>query len=306
MERTQDRAVTDADVAACILVVAESRTLSDLGAACCHAITTLTGSSAAGLYQLKDNRPELLYSWRVPEGFLNEYGARLARSDPMLESIYETMRPVIGDTLRVNSSGKTRLMNELLGRWGFSANMCGPIVQNDKLFGVVYAAKNLGADRYTEKYSEYMHYICRAASVALDGMSAQDRWAAKDVQSPYPAHDFSRKFRNESKLPQRAAEVATLLCQGRTNKEIARMMVISHYTVKEHVSNLCRKFNVQNRTELASRLLEAVGSKGQQSIKVPLRPNKNLCAMYNGSSLGFDALIAHDKQANETYSADYF
>jgi DNA-binding NarL/FixJ family response regulator len=58
-----------------------------------------------------------------------------------------------------------------------------------------------------------------------------------------------------SRLPPRSAHVATGVCRGRTNKEIAREMGISDQTVKEHVANLCRRFGVHNRTELAACLL---------------------------------------------------
>ena len=56
-------------------------------------------------------------------------------------------------------------------------------------------------------------------------------------------------------LPPRSADVAIRVCRGQTNKEIAREMGISDQTVKEHVANLCRRFGVHNRTELAACLL---------------------------------------------------
>ncbi|MGY0574568.1 response regulator transcription factor [Bradyrhizobium sp. RDM12] len=55
--------------------------------------------------------------------------------------------------------------------------------------------------------------------------------------------------------PPRSADVAIRVCRGQTNKEIAREMGISDQTVKEHVANLCRRFGVHNRTELAACLL---------------------------------------------------
>ncbi|MDA9530142.1 hypothetical protein ACM42_17250 [Bradyrhizobium sp. CCBAU 25338] len=58
-------------------------------------------------------------------------------------------------------------------------------------------------------------------------------------------------------LPPRSADVAIRVCRGQTNKEIAREMGISDQTVKEHVANLCRRFGVHNRTELAACLLSA-------------------------------------------------
>jgi len=50
-------------------------------------------------------------------------------------------------------------------------------------------------------------------------------------------------------LTQRQMEVLTLLAQGKTNREIARELVLSERTVHRHISNLYIKLNVRNRAE---------------------------------------------------------
>ncbi len=49
--------------------------------------------------------------------------------------------------------------------------------------------------------------------------------------------------------------VAQLLCQGLSNKEIARQLYISENTVKYHCKQLFKTHNVQCRTELTALLL---------------------------------------------------
>ncbi|MCH5653457.1 helix-turn-helix domain-containing protein [Pseudomonas syringae] len=51
----------------------------------------------------------------------------------------------------------------------------------------------------------------------------------------------------------REQEVLGLLLQGCTNKEIARQLSISDYTVRDHVSSLLRKNQVRTRAELMAR-----------------------------------------------------
>lgn len=51
----------------------------------------------------------------------------------------------------------------------------------------------------------------------------------------------------------REQEVLGLLLQGCTNKEIARQLSISDYTVRDHVSSLLRKNQVKTRVELMAR-----------------------------------------------------
>lgn len=51
-------------------------------------------------------------------------------------------------------------------------------------------------------------------------------------------------------LSPREQEVAALACLGYRNLQIASRLVISQETVKSHMSNVLRKYGVQNRSEL--------------------------------------------------------
>jgi DNA-binding NarL/FixJ family response regulator len=48
------------------------------------------------------------------------------------------------------------------------------------------------------------------------------------------------------------AKVADLVAQGRTNPEIADELLMGRATVKTHVSNILRKLDLTNRTQLAT------------------------------------------------------
>ena len=52
-------------------------------------------------------------------------------------------------------------------------------------------------------------------------------------------------------LTEREREVAALVARGCSNQEIADQLVISHKTVKTHISNILGKLNLQDRTQLA-------------------------------------------------------
>lgn len=51
-------------------------------------------------------------------------------------------------------------------------------------------------------------------------------------------------------LTGRELEVLDSLCQGRSNKEIARDLAIAEVTVKAHVGNIMKKFGAANRTQV--------------------------------------------------------
>ena len=52
-------------------------------------------------------------------------------------------------------------------------------------------------------------------------------------------------------LTVRELEVVRLVATGKSNQEIARILVISDKTVKTHISNILGKLNLQDRTQLA-------------------------------------------------------
>lgn len=58
-----------------------------------------------------------------------------------------------------------------------------------------------------------------------------------------------------SSLTSRELEIAELVASGKTNAEIAQTLVLSVFTVKNHVSSILMKLDVRTRTEAAAVLL---------------------------------------------------
>lgn len=60
----------------------------------------------------------------------------------------------------------------------------------------------------------------------------------------------NRRVREEwETLTDREMDVLKLISQGRSNKEIARTLTISEKTVKNHITNIFRKLQVEDRTQ---------------------------------------------------------
>lgn len=52
-------------------------------------------------------------------------------------------------------------------------------------------------------------------------------------------------------LTERELEVLQYVVKGKTNKEIAQILMITHHTVKAHVASIIRKIGVKNRLDAA-------------------------------------------------------
>lgn len=63
-------------------------------------------------------------------------------------------------------------------------------------------------------------------------------------------------FRSVVTLSRRESEVAELVRDGLTNREIANRLFISERTVEGHVAQICNKLGVRSRIQIATQMLE--------------------------------------------------
>ena len=64
------------------------------------------------------------------------------------------------------------------------------------------------------------------------------------------AEEYNYKIKKWRLLTPREQEIATLICASNTNGEIARRLNISIATVKTHIRNILRKFNLNGKEQL--------------------------------------------------------
>ncbi len=76
---------------------------------------------------------------------------------------------------------------------------------------------------------------------------------------------LSRPSSATDALSQREAELATLIAEGLSNKEISRRLKIEVRTVKNHVHRILTKLRIQRRGEVAH-VLEAFGSAEMRQV----------------------------------------
>ena len=96
-----------------------------------------------------------------------------------------------------------------------------------------------------------------AAEAATRGAGTVDELAARALRSL--GVRTWRRGKAGRALTKREEEVARMVAEGGTNREIASALFLAPKTVERHVSNVLRKLGVRNRTELAARAGDLTG-----------------------------------------------
>lgn len=113
-----------------------------------------------------------------------------------------------------------------------------------------------GAAAYCAKDVEPTRFIAALKEVAVGRYVIQDRILTQkeflawlDEQMEQARHLYSEPGSPFHPLSDREMEVLSCVVMGKSNKEIAAFLGISHQTVKNHVTSILRKFNVEDRTQ---------------------------------------------------------
>ncbi|WFE91909.1 LuxR C-terminal-related transcriptional regulator [Roseibium porphyridii] len=116
--------------------------------------------------------------------------------------------------------------------------------------GQIGAQKMLGTGRYRDerimRRQDGLLFWCRVRGQSLDPSApfARAVWSFADISEDRPITDMSLRER----------QVATLMVEGKTSKEIARVLEISPRTVDIHRARLMKKLGVRNSLELVAHI----------------------------------------------------
>jgi len=109
-----------------------------------------------------------------------------------------------------------------------------------------YCTKDIQPDRLTE----LIFHIVEGDYVMADEVMNEKNfahWLERQLDSA--RRSYSEPGSPFHPLSDREMEVLTLVVDGKSNKEIASQLGISHQTVKNHITSILRKFGVEDRTQ---------------------------------------------------------
>ena len=98
-------------------------------------------------------------------------------------------------------------------------------------------------------------YLSKDASreelvAAITAVSLGRKYFPRDVEQ------YIVERQSHYDLGVRELEVLEMVAKGLTNKEIAQVLHISQYTVRNHISHICSKLEVTDRTEAVAVALQ--------------------------------------------------
>lgn len=120
----------------------------------------------------------------------------------------------------------------------------------------VYASLAAGADGYCMKDIKIERLIpliemVHDGAIWLDPAIARLVMNSMMIRMPDKVREPQSRQRYNVDLTDREMEVLKLLVEGRSNKEIADILVITVHTAKAHVGNIMQKLAVDDRTQAA-------------------------------------------------------
>jgi PAS domain S-box-containing protein len=118
------------------------------------------------------------------------------------------------------------------------------------------------ADERIMKHRSGRLFWCHVSGRSLD---REDPFGC----SVWMFEDISAKRPVTAKLTSREREIAPLLVEGRTSKQIARALGISPRTIDAHRARLMRKLKVSTPTEMVSRLAGLVSATVPSTPRLP-------------------------------------
>lgn len=105
----------------------------------------------------------------------------------------------------------------------------------------IYQAVKAGARGYLSKNAPREKIVAAIETVVAGGTYLPERMV-----------QWIEERESRTGLSVREIEILEMVARGLTNKEIARVLQISHYTVRNHVNHISAKLQVADRTEAAT------------------------------------------------------
>jgi predicted ATPase/DNA-binding SARP family transcriptional activator/DNA-binding CsgD family transcriptional regulator len=227
-----------------------------------HERATTLSEEAAELYRKRGSRGGLRYA-------LNHLGWAA-----LLEGDHERAKALHEESLVLcNEIGDKVIGSGSLEGLACSAASRGEAQSAARLFGAAATlSEAVGAHQTPRERALGEPYLAAARSMLSDAewevlfakgqamsfeKAVEHALSAEELSPPAPpAPEQPSTGAQQPDLTRREKEVAALVAQGLTNRQIASELVLSEHTVHRHVAGILKKLDLHSREQVASRLAE--------------------------------------------------
>ena len=182
-------------------------------------------------------RSRLFLIDRLPQTVKKSLLVQLALSldhNPILRYVVENHIPVHEGVLLTTDKWHT-----ICPRFDHGHVMAGPIVNNGRLIGGLAFTRDRHDNSFNNQNLLDLSALCLHISTQLLKIQCQ--------QTKFPQD-------NLNKITSRELQIAQLVAQGLTNKEIGKMLWITENSVKQALKRIFRKLQVSSRAEMIAQL----------------------------------------------------
>ncbi|MGU7778911.1 response regulator transcription factor [Burkholderia sp. PU8-34] len=232
--------------------------------ACADAFDAFASPSAIVFYRLDDSgEPADFELFGMPESMHRTYVARYRMLDPLHPSrcatgagAVVTLASQLPDERRDASAYWTRFLRrhdvaDVVEIWLRDA---GRTVGAFSLLRFGAAGQGATGERTVGRRGDASHAASRFMPGEIDALVRLQPVAEAALSPLLRARRGIHRIGCEERLTYREEQIARLVRDGRSNKEIARDLALGPPTVKTHLMRMYRKLSVSNRTELVGAL----------------------------------------------------
>ncbi len=201
---------------------------------------------AYGFYLFDDKMRTLkVEAQHAKVAFLNEY-EEMRSEDPLFRDLVARKTFTHSLALYDRAEWRKQPLHDFLSQWDLDYSIEAPLIHDGKVSGTLNFA--IGGEKYFAKEDLNMaRFLCdefsHCYSRILEYCSLKKQGDLRLQQIP-----------EYSELGARSQQVLELILQGKNNRAMAMHLGISENTVRYHVKQLYRIFDVHNRAALVRRL----------------------------------------------------
>lgn len=119
------------------------------------------------------------------------------------------------------------------------------IFSGDDAPSSIHAAFQAGATSYIRKGDDHKHLLA-----GIESLAVHKPYLTPDVSKVLLGAFFSASTAKTESLTDREREVVRLLCEGKSNQQVATLLSISSRTVEVHRATIMRKLEIESFAEL--------------------------------------------------------